>query len=259
MFTAAYAVTDLSEIAGQLRSAAGGAYYEFPQAGGRPFWQGSLFVLGVAALHLLGLLLAFGVVVGHENPDALPPLTVRVLDPSPAAPPMATAGKVAAARSLEAARRAEPVHRVERAKPVAVPQSASSSPPANANAPVAVAVAQPGVGVPVDSSAASTASAAASAPALVGARFDADYLHNPRPAYPLSSRRLGEEGRVVLRVRVSAQGLPLAIEVKQSSGSPRLDEAARVAVERWRFVPARLGSEAVESSVLVPLQFALDS
>lgn len=243
-------------MAGQLRSAAGGTYYDFPQAAGRPFWQASLFVLAVAGLHLLGLLLAFGVVVSQAPPDVLPALNVRVLDPPPAASRMAVAGKVDTARSVES------VRRVARATPAAAPQTHSSPPPATANAPaLAPALPQPAAGAPIEASAASTTSVASttSAAVLVGARFDADYLHNPRPAYPVSSRRLGEEGRVVLRVRVSAQGLPLAIEVKQSSGSPRLDEAARVAVERWRFVPARLGSEAVESSVLVPLQFALDS
>jgi protein TonB len=49
------------------------------------------------------------------------------------------------------------------------------------------------------------------------------------------------------------------VDIKQSSGFPRLDEAARAAVERWRFVPARQGTEAVEASVLVPLHFSLDS
>jgi protein TonB len=46
------------------------------------------------------------------------------------------------------------------------------------------------------------------------------------------------------------------VDIKQSSGFPRLDEAARAAVERWRFVPARQGTEAVEASVLVPLHFS---
>jgi protein TonB len=73
------------------------------------------------------------------------------------------------------------------------------------------------------------------------------------------SRRLGEEGKVVLRVRVSAQGASLAVEIKQSSGHARLDEAARSAVERWRFVAARQGTEAVEATVLVPLNFTLDN
>ncbi len=100
---------------------------------------------------------------------------------------------------------------------------------------------------------------AAPAPApVIAARFDADYLQNPKPVYPALSRRLGEEGKVVLRVRVSAQGASLHVEIKQSSGYFRLDEAARAAVEKWRFVPARQGSEAVEASVLVPLHFTLD-
>jgi protein TonB len=126
--------------------------------------------------------------------------------------------------------------------------------PATASAPTAFAVAPPAA-----APAAAPAAVAAPPPALVGARFDADYLHNPKPVYPAASRRLGEEGRVLLRVRVSAQGLPLSVDVRQSSGSPRLDEAARAAVERWRFVPAKQGTEAVESTVVVPLQFTLDS
>ncbi|MDQ5960832.1 MAG: periplasmic protein TonB, partial [Pseudomonadota bacterium] len=100
------------------------------------------------------------------------------------------------------------------------------------------------------------------APALApitAARFDADYLQNPKPVYPPMSRRMNEEGKVVLRVRVSAQGQPLAVEIKQSSGYARLDEAAKTAVERWRFVPARQGSEAIEASVLVPLNFTLSN
>ncbi|MCC7313005.1 MAG: TonB family protein [Sulfuritalea sp.] len=76
---------------------------------------------------------------------------------------------------------------------------------------------------------------------IVPPRFDADYLRNPAPEYPAVSRRMGEEGRVVLRVRVSVQGSPLAVELKQSCGFIRLDEAARAAVEKWRFVPARQG------------------
>lgn len=95
--------------------------------------------------------------------------------------------------------------------------------------------------------------------AIVAARFDADYLQNPKPIYPAMSRRQGEEGKVVLRVRVSSQGASLSVEIKLSSGYARLDEAARAAVEKWRFVPARLGNETVESSVLVPLNFTLDS
>lgn len=93
---------------------------------------------------------------------------------------------------------------------------------------------------------------------MTAARFDADYLHNPKPSYPAISRRNSEEGKVFLRVRVSAQGTALDVDIKQSSGFARLDEAAREAVGRWRFVPAKRGDEAVESSVVVPITFALE-
>jgi protein TonB len=92
-------------------------------------------------------------------------------------------------------------------------------------------------------------------PALTAARFDADYLHNPAPAYPAQSRRLKEEGTVLLLVRVSAEGTPLSVEVRNSSGFERLDEAGLQAVRQWRFVPAKRGSENVAASVLVPIQF----
>jgi periplasmic protein TonB len=93
---------------------------------------------------------------------------------------------------------------------------------------------------------------------VAAARYDAAYLHNPRPAYPPLSRRLGEEGRVLLRVRVGADGHPVAVDVDTSSNFERLDEAARRAVGNWRFVPARRGDEPVEGSVRVPIVFRLD-
>lgn len=100
---------------------------------------------------------------------------------------------------------------------------------------------------------------AASAPIVTAVRFDADYLRNPTPAYPPASRRFNEEGSVLLRVLVSAGGSPLRVEVRQGSGYRRLDEAAREAVARWRFVPARLGAEPVEAWVEVPVEFSLAS
>lgn len=96
-------------------------------------------------------------------------------------------------------------------------------------------------------------------PAVTAARFDADYLSNPKPAYPTASRRLGEEGKVILRVHVSAQGTALDVQIKHSCGFPRLDEAARAAVERWRFVPARRGDEAIDAWVAVPIVFSLQT
>ncbi|HQV09399.1 MAG TPA: energy transducer TonB, partial [Thauera sp.] len=95
------------------------------------------------------------------------------------------------------------------------------------------------------------------AAAVTAARFDAAYLNNPRPAYPMLSRRLREEGQVMLRVLVSPEGQPARVELRTSSGSERLDRAAQEAVARWRFVPARRGDVAVEAWVLVPIVFKL--
>lgn len=90
-------------------------------------------------------------------------------------------------------------------------------------------------------------------------RFDADYLDNPAPAYPALSRRLGEEGRVLLRVFVDPDGSAARVEVRDSSGHERLDKVARDTVGRWRFVPARQGDKAVGAWVLVPISFSLRS
>ena len=90
------------------------------------------------------------------------------------------------------------------------------------------------------------------------ARFDADYLKNPAPAYPPLSRRMGEEGKVILRVSVTPQGTADNVEIKTSSGSARLDEAAQKTVRTWKFVAAKRGDTPVQSWVLVPIIFKLE-
>jgi protein TonB len=88
--------------------------------------------------------------------------------------------------------------------------------------------------------------------------FNADYLDNPAPAYPPLSRRLREEGRVILRVLVNIRGTADEVQVRTPSGSARLDEAARETVRGWRFVPAKRGAEPVAAWVLIPISFRLE-
>lgn len=88
--------------------------------------------------------------------------------------------------------------------------------------------------------------------------FDAAYLSNPAPAYPLAARQAGEQGTVTLRVLVTRDGLPSRVEIEKSSGSKNLDAAARDGVWGWRFVPARQGSDPIESWMLVPVVFRFD-
>ena len=96
-------------------------------------------------------------------------------------------------------------------------------------------------------------------PPLTPPRFNADYLNNPAPAYPALARRMGEEGRVTLRVHVNERGLPDDVQLRTSSGSQRLDAAAIETVRQWKFVPARRGDTPVDAWVLVPISFSLRS
>ncbi len=95
------------------------------------------------------------------------------------------------------------------------------------------------------------------APPVIPPNFNADYLDNPPPAYPAFSRRVGEQGKVMLRVLVNAKGTADKVELRSSSGSTRLDDAAIDSVKRWRFVPARQGDQPVPAWVLIPITFSL--
>ncbi|WP_431096069.1 energy transducer TonB [Polaromonas aquatica] len=81
---------------------------------------------------------------------------------------------------------------------------------------------------------------------------------SPGPVYPSLSKRLGEEGSVMLRVRVLASGDAGEVQLHKSSGFERLDAAAVTAVKQFKFNPARTRSgQAVDSWVTVPLQYVL--
>jgi protein TonB len=92
---------------------------------------------------------------------------------------------------------------------------------------------------------------------ITEANGSAAYLNNPPPAYPKAAQRLGMQGRVLLRVQVLANGSVGALEVKQSSGKPVLDEAALAAVKNWIFTPAKRGSTPIDGWTQVPIEFRL--
>ncbi|MGE4242551.1 energy transducer TonB [Ramlibacter sp.] len=87
---------------------------------------------------------------------------------------------------------------------------------------------------------------------------DANYLQNPKPAYPPLSRRMGEQGTVMLRALIGADGNVQRVEILRSSGYDRLDQAALAAVRQWRFVPGKRGGVPTTMSHDIPLIFNLD-
>jgi len=111
----------------------------------------------------------------------------------------------------------------------------------------------------VNNTATTKAVAAPLPTAVAPPSYHAKYLDNPAPSYPARSRRLREQGTVLLRVYVEPSGRPARVELKQSSGHARLDKTALNTVKRWRFIPARQGDAEVAAWVIVPISFALRS
>ena len=142
--------------------------------------------------------------------------------------------------------------RVQPAPQVAMPDAPEETPPTED-----VSSAQP---QPVEVPPAPAASAASAAQDREPDRepdYQAAYLKNPVPSYPMVARRMGWQGRVVLNVEVLASGLPGQVKLYQSSGHDVLDNAAIKAVSSWRFVAARQNGQAVAKWFLVPIPFIL--
>jgi protein TonB len=83
-------------------------------------------------------------------------------------------------------------------------------------------------------------------------------LARVEPEYPPAAFRAGEEGTVLLRVDVDANGKPANVGVVRRSGSRDLDRAAEQAVMKWTFTPAIKDGKAVASSVEIPVDFRMD-
>jgi protein TonB len=78
------------------------------------------------------------------------------------------------------------------------------------------------------------------------------------PPYPPLSRRLGEEGTVHLALAIGTDGRVQSATIEKSSGSQRLDDAAREWVERhWRYHPPTRDGKAVVARTQVKVVFNL--
>ena len=235
---------------------------------GSPARRALLAVL-VAGVHVAGLTTLAHLGMQQPTPPAIVPIQVALIEAEPVAKPALEPVTQPVPEPTPAPPIPPPppleVRRPEPPPPKPVPRKPTPKPVATKPAPVnesptalsAPADATPEPAPPAPAPPAAPAPAAPAAATVTAARFDAAYLNNPRPAYPMLSRRLREEGQVMLRVLVSPEGQPARVELRTSSGSERLDRAAQEAVARWRFVPARRGDVAVEAWVLVPIVFKL--
>ncbi len=79
----------------------------------------------------------------------------------------------------------------------------------------------------------------------------------PRPAYPASARRKEIEGYVLLSIDISREGRVTRARVLEFSGSPAFKRAARKAVRKWLFEPARKDGDPVPVTRRQRIQFRL--
>ena len=77
------------------------------------------------------------------------------------------------------------------------------------------------------------------------------------PTYPAISRRMGEEGKLVLRVELDENGRIDDAKVINSSGYERLDTAALTAVKSWQCNPSRRNGQPIRAVALQPFNFVL--
>jgi protein TonB len=165
--------------------------------------------------------------------------------PMPAAQPVAKEQKPVKKKVKPITKPVVPLTK-QTSQPVTPPVEQTSAPVATTDSPVAEQITN------------TTNNKPAQTQTFQSPSFNAAYLNNPAPNYPSISRRLGEQGLVLLNVQVTADGAAGSVELQTGSGSRRLDEAALEAVKKWRFTPAKRGNEPVSASVLVPVRFSLE-
>lgn len=195
---------------------------------------------GIAASILLhALVLAWAPSLLRDAGQSLPAILEVRLASEPATQQTTT---TPAQRPIRETKRETPMmHATSRVMDAAASALSSAAPAVQAPAPVAAA---PAAAAPVIQP-------------ITPPDLRAAYLANPRPPYPLAARRLGLEGKVVLRVEILENGSVTQVTVARGSGHDMLDQSALQAVKQWRFVPARRGGEAVGAAVEVPISFRL--
>jgi len=247
------------------------------------------FMLTLAAVFSAHLLpLVWLLAAGNSAPPVQPPVLTGVLlqqaTSQPAVPPAATPQPAAPQPALvqaapaqkTAAQPAEPVkpQQPDNAKPqtqkpniqqplptVTEPvKTAAPAPTPEAKAET-TAMAQ-SAAAPLSASAATAHTATTEHNANNAAPVSAPVLnataqYNTPPVYPQLSRRLREQGTVLLELTVLANGTVADVIVLSSSGYPRLDQAALSAVQQWRYQAARRGNETIDYRYRQRVEFSL--
>lgn len=96
------------------------------------------------------------------------------------------------------------------------------------------------------------------APQGTAAEAAPQFVHQPRPEYPLEARQQGWEGTVVLRFELLADGTVGQVEIAKSSGHAILDTAARDAIKQWTHTPLTHEGSPLTRWTTLNVNFTLD-
>lgn len=218
------------------------------------FWQSHKLHVLVAVL----VLMLHGVLVyalWRARADSLPesePVAVRLIDEAfPPAPSVSSPPSVTAAMPLS------PKHVFPRHARSPMPAVSSIEISASIRAPVA---ASPETMGPASASVGTlqpTTTGQTNVPASVSSDLSLACPVRAAPVYPLTSRKLDETGKVVLRIELDETGRLVASDITRSSGFARLDEAAQTAVKSWRCQPAMRDGQALRVVSMESFDFRL--
>lgn len=176
------------------------------------------------------------------QPQTAPPAAARPLSPQLTPQPAAAPAPQAVATPLAVPLPpTEPDNAALSPAPVAAATSTANGSGSNASPPVG----------------SSNATATPRAPALELPNSDARYLNNPKPPYPPLSKRMGEQGKVVIRTFIGVDGVAQQAHIKQSSGFDRLDQAALATALKWRYAPGKRAGVAEAMWFDVPFNWQL--
>jgi len=212
----------------------------------------------ISATVLLHVILAFLFMLGLMEHTITPPEAPPVLVEFMQTQPTPKTSEQPVAKPIPVPPRPQPV-----AAPALSPQPQPS--PSKVSAPTEVAQAAPVAPVSAPTTPTPPAPPAPAPAPVVTAPSKTEVstasysASNQKPTYPNMSKRLGEQGTVVLRVLVKADGSAGEVEVKSSSSYPRLDQAAVEAVKTWRFNSAKIDGKAIDEWYQVPIPFKLQS
>lgn len=95
------------------------------------------------------------------------------------------------------------------------------------------------------------------APVVVDAVVDPRYAANYQPEYPSSERRLGNEGRVVVKVLIGTDGRVKQVEMVSSPSSSFFEATRRRALEKWRFKPGTRDGVPMETWKTMAVRFVM--